>query len=175
MSRPADQSVSEASHFSPGPATGADGVDRAILAVLGTKILHAWLRTQHQLLFPLTLAIERIDESARDHLAQAAVAAALSDGIWDSAKEAQVDNGLRPFLANPQSRADAIVRARVSPWPLHAVLAADDIHAAGLIYAAVLAGTNRRSSTGRMFTRYVVARLRLPDELARSLERRYQD
>jgi uncharacterized membrane protein YebE (DUF533 family) len=147
-------------------------LDAGILSVLGTKVLHAWLRNQHQLLFPLTVDLDGLDERARDRLVQAAVIAALADGDCDAVRQSRIEEGLRLLLGRP-CRPEAVARARAWSWPLHEALAAEDMRTAGLVYAATLIGSDRRSPAGRLYTRYVAARLSLPDELVRSLERRF--
>lgn len=148
-------------------ATPAGWLDEDATSILRQKILMAWLRNRHQLLFPHIL--HRVDQQTARLACEAAVVAAMADGashqiVLERLQRLDHQLGARSEL---DAAAD---RMR----PLGDVLA--EVHnaeTASVIYAACLLASDRRVHTSRLWLRYLAARLSLSDRLVESLEQRY--
>jgi hypothetical protein len=154
-------------------ATGDEttGLDPGIVGVLAEKVLLAWLRNRHQLLFPFALDLRRLDRDRAGLAVDAMVAAAHADGSVDPKERARLAGALR--LVGPSGIEGADLDA--PPKPLNAILAGvRDVQAGALVYAASLMAVDQRKPVNRLYLRYLAARLQLSDELVASLEQRYR-
>ncbi len=153
------------------PGDEATGLDPGIVGVLAEKVLLAWLRNRHQLLFPFALDLRRLDRDRAGIVVDAMVAAAHADGSVDPKERARLAGALR--LVGPSGIEGADLDA--PPKPLNAILAGvRDVQAGALVYAASLMAVDQRKPVNRLYLRYLAARLQLSDELVASLEQRYR-
>ncbi len=170
-SRPAtyaSQDIAEA------PSPDGPPFDEGLLAILGEKVLRAWLRNRSQLLFPFALDLRRLDERQAALLVHAMIAAAAADGSLDRRERERIAGTLR--LVDPSDDEQAFLEAALArPKPLNEVLAeVHDGQTGALVYAAALMAVDRRQAVNRYFLKYLAARLQLSEELAGSLEQRYR-
>lgn len=138
--------------------------DTVIQAALAQKVLHGWMQNRYQTRYPLTLNLRHntADEVA---LLLAAVREALcaadpGDAALRRAQEWIAAKG-------------GDLQAAASPEPAGLV---DRLHAARLApqaYAACAGALGRRTPTARRYLDFLAARLGLPDDVARSLNRRF--
>jgi len=142
-----------------------------ILASLGQKILHGWSQNRHQTLFPLTLNLRTLAPEARDLILRATAAAMTAVApptspepirAWLAtvgATEADVGQ-LDQALANPEPLApllDALLTAHLGPYA----------------YAVSLATVDRHTQAGPLYLEYLAARLVVPANIVKSVNRRY--
>jgi uncharacterized membrane protein YebE (DUF533 family) len=158
----------------PEPKAEEPEFDEGLLAILGEKVLRAWLRNRYQLLFPFALDLRRLDEGQAALLLHAMIAAAEADGSLDPRERERIAGTLR--LVDPDGDAEAALEAALAgSKSLNAILAeVHDVQAGALVYAAALMAVDRRQPVNRHFLRYLAARLQLSEELAGSLEQRYR-
>ena len=137
--------------------------DSVIQAALAQKILHGWMQNRYQTRYPLVLNLRNTtpEETA---LLLAAVHQALS----------AVDPS-EPALHRAQAWVETVggaLPAAVEPMPS----LIDQLHAARLApqaYAACAGSLGRRTAAARRYLDFLAARLDLPDDVARSLNRRF--
>jgi len=142
-----------------------------ILASLGQKVLDGWSQNRQQTLFPLTVNLRTLAPDARNLILRAAAAAATAT-VPPTPREP-----IRAWLATvgaaeaDLSRLDAALAA---PEPLTPLL--DALLAANLgpyAYAVSLAATDRHSPAGPLYLEYLAARLAVPANIVKSVNRRY--
>ncbi len=142
-----------------------------VLASLGQKILHGWLQNRHQTLFPLTVNLRTLAPDARDLILRA-IAAAMAAVAPPTPLEP-----IQAWLATVGATgADAarLAQALAAPEPLAPLL--DAILAANLgpyAYAVSLAAIDRRTQAGPLYLEYLAARLAVPANVVKSVNRRY--
>lgn len=153
---------------------GAGPVDAGIVDVLAGKILVAWLRNRHQLLYPLAFDLARLDRGQALLLVRAMAVAAEADGMRDPPELGRIAAVVDRLGAEPGLRTE-LGRAIDAPGSLNEILAGvRDTRTAGLVYAAALLALDQRLPVNEHWLRYLAARLQLPDELAASLRQRYR-
>jgi len=142
-----------------------------ILASLGQKILHGWSQNRQQTLFPLTVNLRTLAPDARDLILRA-VAAAMTAVTPPMSREP-----IRTWLATVGAAEADLARldaALAAPEPLapllDALLAA---HLGPYAYAVSLAATDRHSPAGPLYLEYLAARLAVPANIVKSVNRRY--
>ena len=138
-------------------------------ASLAQKVLHGWMQNRHQTLYPLVLNWRNMDGGAR-RLVLSAMALALHAGEPDEGTLARAQGWLRSIGAR-----DADIAALLDEPPSIGNLAATARAAkqGPQAYAAAVAALGRRGLVNRRFHDFLAARLGLPDEVARSLNRRH--
>ena len=152
------------------PGSPQDVLDRS----LASKVLQGWLQNQQQTLVPLTLRLDKLgDESLRTLMRFAAVAC-LAGTHTDAGRQAAMarwlrsigadDGGIREFTA-------ALERAHPLS-PLVRAIRADGLEPQA--YAVAVMATDQRQPAGRLFANYIAARLELPPDAVRSVDRRYR-
>jgi uncharacterized membrane protein YebE (DUF533 family) len=151
---------------------GEPAFDPGIVGVLGEKVLLAWLRNRHQLLFPFALDLHRLDASRAELVVNAMIAAAEADGSFDAKERERLAGIVRLVDPGGGFDLDGAVAARRS---LNETLAqVRDVQTGALVYAASLMAVDQRKPVNRFYLRYLAARLQLSDELVASLEQRYR-
>lgn len=139
---------------------------------LSGKVLDGWLQNRHQVLVPLTLRLDRLDADDVSLVMRfTAVAVLNATDAGPSARRfaerwlaeiGAVSDGLAPFHA-----------ALDDPPPLNRALAAlRERDLAPFAYAAAVAAVDTREPVGRLFASFVAARLALPADAVRSIDRR---
>lgn len=151
----------------PAPASPAEQIDEDVTSILKQKILMAWLRNRHQLLFPQSL--RRLHPRTARLACEAAVISAAADGASEDLVRRRLAR-----LARRLDDAPLVDLATRTGRPLRDVLAdVDDDETASVVYAACLIASDRRVGTCRLWLRYLSARLALSDQLVASLEQRF--
>jgi len=160
---------------SAGPGDGAEAeFDPGIVSVLAEKVLLAWLRNRHQLLFPFALNLHQLDARQAELLVHAMVAAAQADGSFDGKERQRIEGTLSLVEPNEDERA-FLDRVLGEPKPLNAILGeVRDVETGALVYAASLMAVDQRRPVNRYYLKYLAARLQLSEELVGSLEQRYR-
>jgi uncharacterized membrane protein YebE (DUF533 family) len=151
----------------------APAQDETIVQVLAAKVLIDWLRNRQQLLVPLKLDLQQLDEHEAALVVQAMAAAAYADGPLEDAKRERLDAALKFVDASENHRAalaDALENSRALREVLQDV---KDVQTGAIFYAASLLAIDRRKLVNRQYLRYVAARLGLSQELSRDLARRF--
>lgn len=139
---------------------------------LSGKVLDGWLQNRHQVLVPMTLRLGRLDADDVSLVMRfTAVAVLNATDAGPSARRfaerwlaeiGAVSEGLAPFHA-----------ALDDPPPLSRMLAAlRERDLAPFAYAAAVASVDTREPVGRLFASFVAARLALPADAVRSIDRR---
>lgn len=157
-----------------GPAIVTEELDVAIAAKLAEKIVGGWLAERRAMMFPLVLDLANLDDDQREAIVHVVISAATSHGPWSNDCMHRADKVLEPALPDQDERTAAIARALATPRALHQVLDGRDMRMASLFYSLSLLAADRRSAAGRHYLRFVAARLRLPEDVAWQLERRYR-
>jgi uncharacterized membrane protein YebE (DUF533 family) len=151
---------------------GEPEFDQGIVGVLAEKVLNAWLRNRHQLLFPFALDLRRLDRHETELVIHAMIAAAQADGSVDGKERKRMEAALDLTEGSKASILDEILQ---HPKSLNEILAeAQDAKTGALIYAAALLAVDRNRPVNRYYLKYLAARLQLPDELVGSLRQRYR-
>ena len=142
-----------------------------ILASLGQKVLHGWSQNRQQTLFPLTVNLRTLAPDARDLILRA-MAAAMTAVAPPTPREP-----IQAWLASVGAAEADLARldaALATPEPLapllDALLAA---HLGPYAYAVSLATTDRHSPAGPLYLEYLAARLAVPANIVKSVNRRY--
>ena len=153
---------------------GPPEYDESIVHVVAAKVLVDWLRNRQQLLVPFKLDLQKLEKPPADVLIDLVAVAALADGAGGERARARVETTLA--LANATEAHRAAARAALEqPKPLSTLLAGiEDLPAAAVAYAACLLALDRAGPANRQFARYLAARLKLPQQLARDVEQRYR-
>jgi len=149
-------------------------LDAGILGILGEKVLLAWLRNRHQLLFPFAFDLHRLDRETAQLVVHAMIAAAQADGTFDVKERERIEGALA--LVNPdEAERGFLVAALDHPRPLHEVLReVREVQTGALVYAASLIAVDQRKPVNRHYLRYLATRLQLSEELVGSLEQRFR-
>ena len=139
--------------------------DSVIQAALAQKVLHGWMQNRHQTRYPLVLNFRNTTEG------ETALLLAMVRGAL-----AAVDPGPAAFQRAQDWVATVGGDLQPSPGTDLAATPIDRLHAARLApqaYAACAGSLGRRSTTARRYLDFLAARLALPDDVARSLNRRF--
>jgi uncharacterized membrane protein YebE (DUF533 family) len=154
--------------------TEAEGSDPGVVAVLAEKVLLAWLRNRHQLLFPFALDLNRLDANQAGLLVDAMILAAQADGTFDGKERERIDGALGHVGAGVRAQTN-LDEALERPKTLNEVLRnVHDVQSGALVYAASLMAVDHRKPVNRYYLKYLAARLQLSDELVDSLEQRFR-
>jgi uncharacterized membrane protein YebE (DUF533 family) len=146
--------------------------DPGVVGVLAEKVLNAWLRNRHQLMFPFVLDLRRLERKDMETVVHAMVAAAEADGSVDGNERRRIETALGLDETSDVSFLDEALRR---PKPLSQILAgAPDVKIGALVYAAALMAVDRSRPVNRYYLKYLAARLQLPDELVESLKQRFR-
>ena len=145
-------------------------LDRA----LAQKVLHGWLQNRNQVLVPLTLRLGTLEAKDVALLMRFAAASLLA------ASEADVEacGAVRRWLGTIGADAAAVRafdEALREPSALSTLLAglrARQLEAYG--YAVAATAADLRTTSGRLYADYIAARLALPADAVRSINRRYR-
>jgi uncharacterized membrane protein YebE (DUF533 family) len=158
---------------SPEAPASAPQHDETVVHVLAAKVLLDWLRNRQQLLVPLKLDLQKLDEGQTALVIEAMAAAAYADGPLDGTKRERLDSALRFVNAN-EGQGEALAHALEHPRALRDVLReVNDVRAGAIFQAASILAIDRRKRVNRHYLRYLGARLGLSEELARDLGRRF--
>jgi uncharacterized membrane protein YebE (DUF533 family) len=147
--------------------------DEHVLDVIAYKILLAWLRNRYLASFSLTLNLSGLTREQMALLADAMVAAARADGVFEAHEREHLDAAWKLIDRNG-SEVGIFTAALDSPRPLHDILqAARDVQTRALVYAGSLVAIEKRTAVHRHYLRYLAARLELSDGLVSALEQRF--
>ena len=138
--------------------------ETVISAALAQKLLHGWMQNRYQTRYPLILNLRNHDPAEAALLIEAVHYALRST---DASKEAVDRAGA--WVASVGGRLGPLDDSDTR----HLI---DRVHAARLApqaYAACAGALGRRTVADRRFLDFLAARLDLPDDVARSLNRRF--
>ena len=147
--------------------------DETVVQILASKVLIDWLRNRQQLLVPLTLDLRKLAPAEAEMLMRAMATAARAGGVLEATDRQRLETAVQRLNASAEqlSRFAALVDERKS---LAEVLAdVPDTETGAKVYAASLLATDRRRRVNRYYLQYLAERLKLPRDLARSLEQRF--
>ncbi len=148
----------------------AEILDRA----LAQKVLNGWLQNRHQVMLPLTFRLGRLDAEAVEVLMRFTAAALLDASQADEAARRGVERWLGEIGAD--EAALATFRATLAAPPASSALL-KSVRAHGLeayAYAAAVVAADLRDPAGYFYASYIAARLGLPADMVRSIDRRYR-
>ena len=151
------------------------GVPQEILdRSLSQKVLHGWLQNRHQVLVPLTFRLGRLGPDDIDLLMRFTAVALLNGSTADEASQRPVERWLRDIGAD--DGAVARFRAAIAaPAPLSSLVAAvRERDLAAYAYVAAVVAADTQEASGRLFANFIAARLNLPADAVRSIDRRYR-
>lgn len=151
------------------------GVPQEILdRGLSQKILHGWLQNRHQVLVPLTFRLGRLKSDDVELLMRFTAMALLNGSAGDAASQRPVERWLQGIGANEGAVAE-FREAIASPAPLSALIAGvRERELSAYAYAAAVVAADTQEASGRLFANYIAARLSLPADAVRSIDRRYR-
>ena len=141
---------------------------------LAQKVLDGWLQNRHQTLVPLAMNLGRLAPDQVDLLVNFAAVALLGGASSADAGRNVVSRWLRTLGAEDRA-IEMFDRAVASPRPLSLLLQAIREQDLGpYAYAAAVVASDQHEVAGRLFSNYVAARLALPADAVRSIDRRYR-
>lgn len=152
------------------PGSPSDVLDRS----LSSKVLQGWLQNQQQTLVPLTLRLDKLGEASVSTLMRFAGVAALSGLHADADRQAATVRWLRSIGADEHALREFAASSE-NDLPLSPIIRA--IRTERLepqAYAIAVMATDQRHPAGRLFANYIAARLGLPPDAVRSVDRRYR-
>lgn len=165
------------------PEAGSDGVLRhrlpalpqdVLIRSLSQKVLDGWLQNRHQTLVPLAMNLGRLLPAQVDVLMNFAAVAVLGGASSNEAGVSSLLRWLRSIGADAGAL-DTFHSALESPQPISTLLQAVREHELGpYAYAAAVVASDQRDASGWLFSNYVAARLALPADAVRSIDRRYR-
>lgn len=141
---------------------------------LAGKVLQGWSQNQLQTLVPLTLRLDKLGEAPAALLTRFAAVAFLAGPEGDPERSAPLVRWLRSIGADDRAIA-AFTTSLERDQALSPLLR--DIRAERLepqAYAVAVMATDQRHPAGRLFANYVAARLELPADAIRSIDRRHR-
>lgn len=148
--------------------------DTVIREALSQKILLGWMQNRHQTLFPLTVNLRRLAPGQAGLLLQAVAVALAASGPVDPARMEHAT----AWLASVGASADQIsgfAGALRDPPPLDRLMRdVQDADLGAYAYAMALAVMDQREAANQHFVEYLAARLGLPTNVVRSVNRRYR-
>ena len=145
-------------------------LDRA----LSQKVLDGWLQNRHQVLVPLTFRLGRLSALDLGVLMQFAATVVLIASGAETRDIAGAERWLREVGADDAGVA-TFHDALAAPPPFSDTLT--KVREAGLepyAYAAAVAVANAREPSGHLFANFIAARLALPADAIRSIDRRFR-
>ena len=141
---------------------------------LSGKVLHGWLQNRHQVLVPLTFRLGRLEAGDVAVLMRFAAAALLNASKADEPARRSVER----WLGEVGAAGEAVAQFRAAleaPEPLSRLVAAvRERDLAPFAYAAAVVASDTRDPAGRLFANFIAARLTLPADAVRSVDRRYR-
>ncbi len=148
----------------------AEILDRA----LAQKVLNGWLQNRHQVMLPLTFRLGRLEAEAVEVLMRFAAMALLDASQADEAAQRGVERWLGEIGAGEE--AIATFRATLAaPAASSTLLKAIRTHGLeAYAYAAAVVAADLRDPAGYFYAGYIAARLGLPADMVRSIDRRYR-
>ena len=165
--------MAESANVAAQTLAGTSAHDESIVHVLAAKILIDWLRNRQQLLLPLKLDLQKLDEREATLVLHAMAAAAYADGPVEDGKRERLASAMQFMNANEKHRA-ALSEALDKPKALREVLQeVKDVQTGAIFQAASLLAIDRRKPVNRHYLRYIAARVGLSEELSRDLARRF--
>ena len=168
----------------PGDVSSSDGQDRRdrgpgmpqeiLQRALAQKILGGWLQNRNQVLVPLTLRLGQLRADDVELLMRFAAASLLSA----SSAGQEVQAGVTRWLCSIGALDDAILvfnRAQQAPSALNILLdLVQARHLEAYAYAIAAMAADLRTVSGRLYADFVAARLALPADAVRSINRRFR-
>ena len=148
--------------------------DDTLVNVLAAKILIDWLRNRQQLLVPFTLDFQKLERGQVKLLLHALVAAAHADGAVDPKEQERLEAALKLLKARDEDRALLASIDDRTQCLNHVLAEVRDVKSGAMVYAVSLLAIDQRKRVNRYYLRYLAARLQLPIDLARNLERRFR-
>ena len=141
---------------------------------LAGKILEGWSQNQLQTLVPLTLRLDKLGEAATALLMRFAAVACLAGPDGEGDRTAPLARWLRSIGADDRAIAafTASLERDDGLGPLLRAIRAERLEPQA--YAVAVMATDPRHPAGRLFANYVAARLDLPAEAIRSIDRRHR-
>lgn len=148
--------------------------DAVIREALAQKILQGWLQNRHQTLFPLTVNLVRLESAQVGLLLQAVGVALSAGGPVDPAREELAAAWLASVGASAE-QVRGFADALKDPPPLDRLMRdLQDADLGAYAYAMALAVVDQREAANQLFVEYLAARLGLPTNVVRSVNRRYR-
>ena len=145
-----------------------------LIRSLGQKVLDGWLQNRHQTLVPLAMNLGRLSPTQIDVLVNFAAVALLGGSSSRDAARNSVARWLRSLGADTRA-IEAFDAAIDAPRPVSLLLHAIREHELGpFAYAAAVVASDQHEVAGRLFSNYVAARLALPADAVRSIDRRHR-
>lgn len=141
---------------------------------LAGKVLQGWLQNQLQTLVPLTLRLDKLGEPSVAVLMRFAAVACRAGIDADAARSAPLVRWLRSIGADDRAVAEFTASLDLEPALSPLVGAIRTGRLEPQAYAVAVVATDQRHPAGRLFANYVAARLELPADAIRSIDRRYR-
>ncbi len=139
---------------------------------LGGKVLEGWLQNRHQVLVPLTLRLGRLSPDDAALVMRFTAVAVLNATDAGATARRFAERWLREVGA-PAEGLQSFEAALGEPPPLSLVLSALRERDLGpYAYAAAVAAVDTRAPVARLFAGFIAARLNLPADAVRSIDRR---
>lgn len=151
------------------------GLPREILdRALAEKILHGWLQNRHQVLMPLTLRLGQLRADDVEVLMRFAAASLLVAAQADAEERSAMISWLRSIEAIDESIL-IFEKALSAPSALSTLMERVRLrHLEAYAYAIATMAADLRTAPGRLYAEFVAAKLGLPPDAVRSINRRFR-
>ena len=137
-------------------------------------MLDGWLQNRHQILVPLAFRLDRLPVADTVLLMRFAGVVLLNASAADAHATRAAERWLAEVHAGDAGIA-AFRAAILAPAPLSVLLAAvRERNLEPYAYAVAVAAADTREATGHLFANYIAARLALPADAVRSIDRRFR-
>lgn len=141
---------------------------------LAQKVLGGWLQNRHQVLVPLTLRLGQLRADDVELLMRFAAASLLAASPADDEARTAVTRWLRTIGAG-DGAITVFERSLRAPTALSTLLdRAQERRLEAYAYAVATMAADLRTVSGRLYADFVAAKLALPADAVRSINRRYR-
>lgn len=145
-----------------------------IVEALSEKVLHDWLQNRHQTLYPLTINLRRLDAGQVELILQVAALFLSAIGTTGRVRTEQGAAWLASVGAQPEQLGRFAVIAADPPALAPLLERVQEADLGALAYAVSRALADPRNAVSRLFLDYLAARLAVPNNVLRSVNRRYR-
>ncbi len=151
------------------------GIPREILdRSLSEKVLGGWLQNRHQVLVPLTFRLGRLEAPDVDLLMRFGAVSLLNASAAGTSAQRSLERALRDIGAT-EAAVGRFRAALENPEALSSMIAAiRERELSPYGYAITVMAADDRLPAGRLFADFIAARLELPADAVRSIDRRYR-
>ncbi len=139
---------------------------------LGGKVLEGWLQNRHQVLVPLTLRLGRLDPDDILRVIRFTAVAVLNATDAGPASRRFAERWLTEIGASAEMLAPFREALDQPPALIVTLAALRERDLGPYAYAAAVAAVDARAPAARLFAAYIAARLNLPADAVRSIDRR---